>query len=176
MGSQIEHSVGDGDLFTLPHCVSAAFSPHEDFIYLLAGQHIRCWDIKKRIEIGRALYNHYSGCSLHVSSDGKWIVAEDGWNLRVWDSQAFFWSADTRTCRNALIGPESIPEEVGDDGWIRTGEDELLLWVPEEYRESICDLSRWLDADDDDRRSIRILWHNLHHGSEWTKMYLPKTS
>ena len=65
-------------------------------------------------------------------------------------------------------------ESSTEDGWIRTPEGELVLWVPTQYRKWVCDMSFMNIPDDPETRPIRIKWDELCVGDEWVNVYSPK--
>ncbi|EJD02390.1 WD40 repeat-like protein [Fomitiporia mediterranea MF3/22] len=60
-----------------------------------------------------------------------------------------------------------VPPCIMDDGWIRTPEGGLVLWVPYRYWENICD-RRLLCIPHNVPQPVRINWQRLCHGNTWT--------
>ena len=70
-----------------------------------------------------------------------------------------------------LHGTDRCPVEIPDDGWIRTIDGSLLLYVPREHRLSICgDMSKLRIGQDRDGKKIRVDWDRLKHGEDWTSI------
>lgn len=157
---------------------AATFSHDGRYVYSSSrDQTLRCWDVQSGSQVGRTLHA-FTGFiyKLSASKDGTRIAGgfDDG-TVRIWDSQCFFWDVDTSICENGLLGPERVPENVGEDGWLRTGDGRLLLRVPREYRTLICDMSARQAFEQERVTPIRVDWERFCHGERWTEVYRPKT-
>ena len=106
------------------------------------------------------------------SDDSRLITASSDETARVWDCRAFSWDVDKALCQAGLVGPERIPAQIDDDGWLRTTDPEggLLFWVPEEHRRAVCDMSKLRFPNIPSEWPIRIEWDQLMHGERWTKV------
>ena len=127
-------------------------------------QHLLCWSFYDAVHeglhfdqcihtincdtgnsMGRLLKGH-TDCinSVAISPDGKHIVSGgDDCTVRLWSSHAYSWEeAPSRPgLRYGFRGPEEVAGSIGEDGWIRTAENKLVLWVPTNYRSRVCDMS-----------------------------------
>ena len=158
---------------------SVAFSPDGKVVYS-AGHYqcIRAFDSDTGSPMGRPLKGHmYWIYSIAISHDGKHIVSggEDG-TIRLWDSQAFSWEdVPLKSGLNCgLRGPDRVPESIDEDGWIRTQEGGLVLWVPRKYRTRVSDISSLRIPDSAENRPILIKWDELCVGEDWVNVYYPK--
>ena len=107
-----------------------------------------------------------------ISQDDKFVVsgARDR-TIRIWDTQAFRWEVNQSLAVCGLRGPEKIPAHIPDDGWIRTLDGGLLLWVPAEHRNVVCDMSQRCISREETDQPIRILWDKLCHGERWSDVW-----
>ena len=152
---------------------SISFSPDGTRIYSASeDKTIRCWDAHSGKPLGRPLLGHSNEVNtLSVSHDGKHIVTgSDDKTIRIWNSEVFDWEVDGSIAACGLRGPDKIPLFIPDDGWISTPNGDLLLWIPDEHRSKVCDVSSICISADDGVRPIRILWDKLHHGEDWTRI------
>lgn len=117
--------------------------------------------------VGRHLAAHTDDInSLVISQDGHRIVSGGhDKTIRVWDSGSFEWNGDLSLTGCGLWGPNKIPGCIPEDGWIRTSEGGLLLWVPAERRDAIPGMSMYCIPQKDYRR---VLWDQICHGANWT--------
>ena len=154
---------------------STTFSPNGKAVYYASNDRcIHAFHSDTGSPMGRPIKGHTKGInSIAISHDGKHIVSggEDG-ALRLWDSQAFFWNEDSGIYRG-LRGPERVPESAGEDGWIRTLEGGLVIWVPTQYRDRVCDMSSLDVKGEPEDRLIRIQWDKLCIGDNWASIYSP---
>ena len=69
---------------------------------------------------------------------------------------------------------EEIEQELSSlplvDGWIKSVNGDLLLWVPPEYRNSIRDMSEVCTPTDAPNAPVRPDWSRLVGGKEWTRV------
>ena len=100
-----------------------------------------------------------------------WAAGSYDQSIRIWDTEAFTWEVDESLAACGLLGPDRIPLSVPDDGWIRTPEGGLLLWIPDEHRVRVCDVSSFCISANETREPIRILWDKLCHGERWTEIH-----
>ncbi|KAL5500834.1 hypothetical protein ACEPAH_9221 [Sanghuangporus vaninii] len=137
--------------------------------------------------------------SVEFSSDGQKIISgsTDG-TLIIWDAHngdqkelvrcgEEFWDPEMHcymaipTWWPALIAPTSkslLPSfrpELGplvmeDDGWIRTADGSLILWVPLEYRPFLQHLSRSL-TDKGSEQGRRLDWRYIYRGQSWVSIH-----
>ncbi|KAL5504957.1 hypothetical protein ACEPAH_7620 [Sanghuangporus vaninii] len=142
---------------------SVAYSP--DGTTLVTGSDerlIEIWDGQQGEAIGEPLAGHTARVvSVEYSSDGRLIVSgsEDG-TIRLWEAE--------RTPSAHITEFDGIPPAyVPDDGWIRTSNGELLLWVPVEHRNGVCDRSSMCIPPDALGHLVRVDWDKLRHGPSW---------
>lgn len=153
---------------------SVTFSP--DGNTLFSSSHdktVRCWDASSGKPVGHPLIGHTDYVyGLAISRDGERIVSGSRDNtIRVWDTRAFQWEADRLLAGCGLRGTDKIPALIPDDGWIRTPDEGLLLWVPAEHRNAVCDMSEYCISHDEGDQAVRILWDKLCHGERWTDIW-----
>ncbi|KAI5120284.1 hypothetical protein M0805_005341 [Coniferiporia weirii] len=143
--------------------------------YSLDGKHIvsassdktLCiWDAESGKAVGPPLTGHSGNVNaVAYSPDGKDIVsASDDGSLRIW-------AAD--------IG-QTVPEDLNSerslssDGWFKDpASGGLLLWVPYEYRDSVCDKCKLCIPLNVDDNRIQIDWENLlkYCGTSWNEIH-----
>lgn len=146
---------------------SIFFSPDGARIYTSSDDTtIRCWDLQNARPLGSPLRGHSSDiASASMSRDGEYIVTGTWDNtVRIWDIRSFLWQTDASVAGCGLRGPERVPVLIPGDGWIRTPEGRLLLWIPDELRVKICDTSSICISADESSCPVRILWDSLHRG------------
>ena len=153
-------------------CVT--FSPDGEHIYSSSmDRTIRCWDTLSGRPVGHPLIGHSDDIwSLAVSQDGRHIVsgARDS-TIRIWSSANFHWDSDQSLALCCLLGPEKVPAHIERNGWIRTLDDKLLLWVPDEHRNAACDMSDICISQDEGDKPIRILWDKFQYGDRWMDVW-----
>ena len=152
--------------------LSVAFSADGKLVYSAGWDWcIHSWESDTGKPMGRPLRGHTQSINtIAVSHDGKCIVSggrDDA--IRLWDSQAFYWekALSTFNLRCDLRGPEKVPEDIAEDGWIRTTESQLVLWVPPQYRGPLCDMSLLCISEDPENHPVRIHWDNICGGESW---------
>ncbi|EPT00541.1 hypothetical protein FOMPIDRAFT_1016395 [Fomitopsis schrenkii] len=158
-------------------CVmSVAFSVDGKLVYS-AGEDrcIHAWDSETGRRMGRPLRGHTDFIySIAVSHDGRHIVSGgDDKAIRLWDSQAFFWEkAPWRYDLDCgLRGPERVPRSIPEDGWIRTSQGELVLWVPTEYRGRLCEVNSLCISKREEDHPVRVRWDDLCGGDSWDRVH-----
>ena len=159
--------------------LSVAFSPDGKMVYSACNdQCIRAFDSNMGSSMGRPLKGHTDRIRrIAISPDGRHIVSGGrGGTIRVWDSHTFSWDEVPLKSglRCGLRGPDRVPESIDEDGWIRTPEGKLVLWVPTQYRKRVCDMIFMSIPDDPETRPIRIKWDELCVGEEWVNVYSSK--
>ena len=142
---------------------SVAYSP--DGSRLATGsdnRQIEIWDPQHGEPIGEAYTGHTERIiSVEYSPDGRLIVSgSEDRTIRLWQ---------TDRAPNALAGDiDGIPPTyVPEDGWIRTSTGELLLWVPLEYRNGVCDTCYLCVPPDALGHLVRVDWERLRRGASW---------
>ncbi|EJD02341.1 WD40 repeat-like protein [Fomitiporia mediterranea MF3/22] len=150
---------------------------------------IRIWDAITGALIGEPLRGHVSSVSsVGYSPDGRRIVSgSSDKTIRVWDANAHLvarelhksqggWLGFSRDGKYALSSSHDdntllrIPPSIPTDGWIRTSEGGLLLWIPHEYRNGVCDMSLYTLPRNAPGHPVRIDWSRLPHGTVWTSV------
>ena len=155
---------------------SISFSPDGQFIYSCSRDAtIRCWDAHTGSPLGIPLIGHTKGInSLAVSRDGYRIASgSKDRTLRIWNAQAFHWDKDQSWLSCGLQGPHQIPKHIPDDGWIRSSEGKLHLWVPVAHQRAVCRIDELcISKNEDHPCSPRIIWGRLCHGESWVKIHV----
>ena len=157
---------------------SIAFSPDGKLAYY-AGHDlcIHAFNSDTGCEMGRTLKGHTEDInSISISNDGKHIVSggNDG-TIRLWDRQTFSMSEVPlkSSIHCGLSGPNRVPKSIDQDGWIRTSEGGLVLWVPMHYRDRIWDMSLMHIPNEPESRPIRVKWEEICVEEEWVRVYSP---
>ncbi|EJD02307.1 WD40 repeat-like protein [Fomitiporia mediterranea MF3/22] len=172
--------------------VSVRHSP--DGRYIVSGSHdktIRIWDVQTGVPvpIGEALQGHESSInSVGYSPDGCCIVSGSSDNtIRIWDANCHILARELHECQGSWFGFSQegmyilsssdrddtlwrIPPHISNDGWIRTSDGGLVLWVPHEYRNGVCDMSLYTLPHNATGHPVRIDWPRLLHGTTWTSV------
>ncbi|KAJ3494850.1 hypothetical protein NMY22_g20012 [Coprinellus aureogranulatus] len=112
--------------------------------------------------------------SVHFSPDGKRVVSgSEDKTIRIWNVER----AQPAFSRLVFLHDYSAADLVvdNDDGWVRNRSGDLLLWIPPQFRPSVCtpSLERIIGGP-----QTRIeLTHALHHGSDWRRrVFVPRSS
>lgn len=155
--------------------LSVAFSSDGKLVYSAGWDCcIHAWDSETGRPVGRSLKGHTQPInSISVSHDGRHIVSggrDDA--IRLWDSQAFFWekAPSTHDLDCDLLGPDRVPENIPEDGWIRTAQGGLVLWVPTQYRGPLCDMSSLYISEDQENHPVRVRWDDICGGDSWERV------
>jgi WD40 repeat protein len=152
---------------------SLTFSPDGKYIYSASDDGTICrWNVQTLEQAGHPLIGHTSEIGhLAVSPDGSRLVLGAGDNtIRVWDLRAFEWDVVAGVADYELKGPEQVPAGVAEDGWIRMADGKLLVWVPDEHRNAVRDMSlRCISVKKSDK-PIQIRWDKVCHGEDWTNI------
>ncbi|EJD02322.1 WD40 repeat-like protein [Fomitiporia mediterranea MF3/22] len=173
----------------LPVC-SVAFSP--DSRHIVSGSEdatMRVWDVTTGGIIGAPLRGHEDRVHIVIySPDGRHIVsASNDKSIRIWDAESSILAGDLDQAQDGWIGFSQdgkytltksnrdnklvrIPPFIHIDGWIRTSDSRLLLWVPHEYRNRVCDMSLASFSHYAPSHPVRIDWARLPHGTTWTSV------
>ena len=153
--------------------LSITFSPDGKLIYSSSeDETILCWDALSGRPVGHPLTGHSGSiASLTVSQDGRRMVsgATDR-TIRIWDTGSFHWSSDRSVAGCILLGPKKMPAHIPDDGWLRTVDGGLLLYIPAEHRRAVCDKSSLCISQDEGDQPMRILWDRVWHGEKWAEV------
>ncbi|CAE6357765.1 unnamed protein product [Rhizoctonia solani] len=125
---------------------SAVFSPDGNYIVLgSSGGSVRIWRVEGWAPACEPLEGHQGlACSLAYSPDGAYIAsASQDLTIRVWkapgrratssSSQYDSSTSGQREPHAAIAGGLTI----GDDGWARNRDSQLLFWVPFDLREHL---------------------------------------
>jgi len=153
-----------------PHNVNAAlYSP--DGIFIASGpdyQAVRLWDPTTLECLDPALYGHADAVTtISISSDGRFLVSgSKDKTIRLWDLEKIRSLMEDRG-ESSLT---SLAFARYDGGWLVSPSDELLLWVPPEFRghleigghSRIIATHRAVVTADDDV---------LHQGEQWTRCW-----
>ncbi|EJF64990.1 WD40 repeat-like protein, partial [Dichomitus squalens LYAD-421 SS1] len=175
--------------------VGEPFRGHEDFVLSLSwsmdGRYvissawdgtIRFWDLEK----GKVYHSMYPTDRRRFVSWG-----EDG-KIRMWDVQtrkpvgenlcnpfraidSLSLSRDVMTTRSTEDRSEISTTRTfkTQDGWITDVDNNLVIWVPDEYRDSLLWRGMLFFIG---REALTIDFANTYHGTEWAKCYQPQTT
>ena len=147
------------------YVLSVAFSADGSHLLSASGDYtIRQWDTETGAELRKLTGHTHAVASVTYSLDGKRIISgsTDG-TIRIW---------------NADVDENRYSPEIGQDllslpltdGWIKSANGDLLLWVPAEYRNSIRDICEVCVPADATNRPVRLDWSKLVKGVEWTRV------
>ena len=160
---------------------------------------IRVWDSHAGTPIGEPMKGHDDVINgVAYSQDGNTIIsASENKTIRFWnvadgtptgalrrgesrwdrERQCFvsvpcwwpcsLWRAFTEQALVYSANPLYIP----DDGWIRTLDDRLFLWIPPEHRNCSCHAAaeRTMTTNPNDERLGKSVWKDLAEERDWTK-------
>ncbi|KAJ3547044.1 hypothetical protein NMY22_g1801 [Coprinellus aureogranulatus] len=152
---------------------AVSFSPNGKFIASgSADTTIRVWDAETGKNVLGPLGNTTIINSIHFSPDGQRIMSGllDK-TIQVWNVQ----SAQQEGAREGFSGSGSVflhdysVSSLGmdDNGWIRNGSDDLLLWVPPQFRPSLC--LPLLERIISGAQTTIELTNAVHHGANWRR-------
>ncbi|KAF7364754.1 hypothetical protein MVEN_00345300 [Mycena venus] len=155
------------------YALSVAFSP--DGAHIVSGSEdntICVWDARTGEAIMEPILGHTDWVwSVAFSPDGAHIISgSKDWTICVWDVRTGVTKAakfspstlDLSTC------PITLP--LTGDSWIRGPNQELIMWVPPEYRSYLQLPGRFITI-----ASARVIvdMSCFVHGTEWVKCYTP---
>lgn len=163
------------------------------------------WDADTGVPIGEPLRRHESPVNdVGYSQDGKSIISISAdkticfWNATTgvpigtlrrgesrWDPENQHFAsiprwfprlAYTSSLRVHAIIYSANPLYVPDDGWIRTLDGGLFLWVPPEHRACSCHIisEGTVTANPQDERLKNSAWKSVPRGRDWAKMAMNK--
>ena len=143
---------------------------------------IYAWDAASGARLGTPLRIGGGGVrSLAISPDDSRLIAvSDKGIIQVWAVESFLRRSTLTSCRSEVTGSRGAVKEISpirdrkrpepNDNWIKTVEGNPLLWVPEEHRGILCDISLLRLFPNKEEVTITISWDELHHGTDWTKV------
>ncbi|KAL5530880.1 hypothetical protein ACEPAG_3756 [Sanghuangporus baumii] len=161
---------------------------------------VRIWDAHTGNQIGEPLKGHERWVvDVGYSQDGSRIISASYddtirfWNATSgdsvdvlrrgesrWDAEAqhfvsipSWWPASSwKSFSIQSLVYSSSPLYVPDDGWIRTLDGGLLLWVPPQHRHCSCHAApeSTITANDRDERLKTSAWKDIPQGANWAKM------
>ena len=149
------------------------FSPDGKFIYSSSlDKTIRCWDAFSGRPVGHPLRGHSDIIWAFAASPNGDRVVSGAYDrtIRIWNTENFHWGSDQSLASCSLLGPEKRPACIPDEGWIRTVDGGLLLYIPAEYRRAICDMHSLCISQDEGNQLMYILWDRLCHGEKWIEV------
>ena len=141
---------------------SVAFSPDDRFI--ISGSDdctVRVWDVSTGQTILGPLTGHAHSIDLVTFSHDDSSI----FSLSSLDKIIRFWS--TKQVQSTLFTNESV---LGEDGWVKGKNEELLFWVPECHRLS---LHRPNNIRVVGPNETRIDFSNARLGDKWSECYTP---
>ena len=133
---------------------SVAFSPDGSRIASGSGDEtVRIWDSESGKRVAGPFQGHSDWvCSISFSPDGTRIASGSGdETVRIWDVHSD--PASHREQPNSFstnpiktesseasppVGSSELDWKLGDDGWIKGKDGEILMWVPKQLRKYIC--------------------------------------
>ncbi|THH07064.1 hypothetical protein EW145_g3641 [Phellinidium pouzarii] len=106
--------------------------------------------------------------SMVYSKDGSQLVTGscDG-TIRVWDTGTLKKQVDAQ---ELVAEAQKLQNFVPDDGWVRTLDGGLLLWVPAEHRHGVYDKSMMTIPTNAFNHSMRLDCTKFCHGEAWTNV------
>lgn len=145
-------------------CCSVDFS--QDGKHLLStgsDGYIRIWGLETWDELRKLSGHRYSVTRAQYTNDGKRIISGslDGtcriWSLANVEKEGYVAEIDANLSSLPLI-----------DGWIKSPKEDLLLWVPPDYRDGIRDMSEIRIPADNLEQPVKLRWSKLVKGNEWS--------
>ncbi|EJD02306.1 WD40 repeat-like protein [Fomitiporia mediterranea MF3/22] len=168
---------------------SVGYSPDGHCIVSGFFKIIRIWDAETGDPIGEPLRGHeWTVLSVAYSPDGSRIISGSAdRTIRVWDANCHILLGKMHESRRRWIGfrqdgtftlsssdtndtLQRLPPCIPTDGWIRDSDGGLVLWVPFEYQNGICDMSLFTIPRNARGHPVRIDWSRLSHGTAWTSV------
>ncbi|TBU26193.1 hypothetical protein BD311DRAFT_604647, partial [Dichomitus squalens] len=145
---------------------------------------IRMWDAQTREPVGENLCNPFRAIdSLSLSRDGRRIVTASYRIIVVWDANIITGKYPTgphASFINFKVMTTCSTEDQSEisttrtfktqDGWITDIVNNLVIWVPDEYRDSLLWRGMLFFVG---REALTIDFANTYHGTEWAKCYQP---
>ncbi|EJC99921.1 uncharacterized protein FOMMEDRAFT_160396 [Fomitiporia mediterranea MF3/22] len=81
------------------------------------------------------------------------------------DAQRFL----TITPLAQVVAFTNNPSTVPDDGWLRTLDGGLFLWIPPKHRRSLCNTGQ-VRVPNENGQLMTVDRRKLHHGKNWTSI------
>ncbi|KAG9084254.1 hypothetical protein FRC06_004151, partial [Ceratobasidium sp. 370] len=160
------------------YVTSVAFSPNGHRIVSGSSDRtVQVWDADTGAPIDNPLTDH-SGtvASVAFSPGGHRIVSgSDDHTARVWDVCAdteaqHAWNLSNIPLLESVITP-TAPFYRSPNGWVCSGDGQLLLWIPPDYRRAIQDASQLAIGANPQTDPVWADTSNFVHGREWTKVF-----
>ncbi|EIM79393.1 WD40 repeat-like protein, partial [Stereum hirsutum FP-91666 SS1] len=157
---------------------SVVFSPNGERIVSGSNDEtIRFWDAETGLSIGEPLRGHEDVVtSVVFSPNGERIVSgSDDKTIHIWDTQIPHFLSFCPHQDHHLPERDLWTKEIrlGSDGWlIAPSTQELILWIPPEYRK--CLMWPRMRVVISTTPHISLNFQHFAHGANWAKCYAPR--
>ncbi|KAJ7634820.1 WD40-repeat-containing domain protein [Roridomyces roridus] len=163
----------------------------ESFLHLAANDHTaQVWFVESGILAAEPLHGHTRPVTcVHLSPDGQILAtgSEDK-TVRLWEprSKTVIEEPSEKHCNSESFPVFAFPYKnnfikpmdpvvfpswsIQRDGWVLSGTDELLLWLPHNYRQGF-----WMPHTKFiiGVQQTKLSYQHFAHGTEWINCYVP---
>ncbi|KIK55713.1 hypothetical protein GYMLUDRAFT_248521 [Collybiopsis luxurians FD-317 M1] len=153
---------------------SVAYSP--DGQYVVSGSYdrtVRIWNVQTGVQVGEPFKAHTSWVtSVAYSPDGQYVVSgSHDKTVRIWRTQTDL-QVDPTHDHHLHLPPGVSSGYVDDHGWLKSKDEQLILWLPPFMRPGFKDKHQVLTVPANAQNyALSVDWSNFAHGTKWTQCW-----